>query len=322
MTWYRSFSGFELIVIAVFIILYAAYIFRMFRIGKILKITYRSLIVKAILRGTYFFLLIVALLGPSFGDTSREVKAIGKDIMVCVDLSESMNANDIQPTRLEKVKFELKNLVDAFNSDRIGLIIFSSESFMQCPLTYDQGALNLFIETLGTNLVPNAGTDFGPPIKMALEKLASEEATSTQQKSKIILLISDGEDFGDNTMNSVTSLEENGIKLFTFGVGTEKGSRIQTNYGFKTDKNGREVYTMLNANDLKTLAIKTGGKYFEINEQSNDIERLINAINGIEGELKDSRVIDVSANKYYYFVALALILICVDLLIGLKTVYL
>lgn len=322
MTWYKSFSGYEIIVIAIFIVVYVAFLFRMYRIGKILKISYRSLIIKTILRSLYFLLFIIALLGPSFGDTSREVKAIGKDIMVCVDLSESMNANDIQPTRLEKIKFELKNLVDAFNSDRIGLIIFSSEAFMQCPLTYDQGALNLFIETLGTGLVPNAGTDFGPPIEMALEKLSSEESTSTQQKSKIIILFSDGEDFGDNTLSKVTKLEETGIKLFTFGVGTEKGSRIRTNYGFKTDNNGREVFTKLNSKDLKTLAIKTGGKYFEINEGSNDIERLINAINGIEGELKDSRVIDVSSNKYYYFIALALILICVDLLIGLKTVYL
>ena len=322
MTWYRSFSGFELLIIAIFILLYAAYLFRMLRIGKILKISYRALITKTIIRSAYFLLFLVALLGPSFGDTSREVKAIGKDIMICVDLSESMNAHDIQPTRLEKVKFELKNLVDAFNSDRIGLIIFSSESFMQCPLTYDQGALNLFIETLGTNLVPNAGTDFGPPIEMALEKLSGEEATSTQQKSKTIILISDGEDFGENTLSNVSNLEENGIKLFTLGVGTESGSRIKTNYGFKTDKNGREVFTKLNAKDLKTLAIKTGGKYFEINEESKDIERLINAINSIEGELKDSRIIDVSANKYYYFVALALILICADLLIGLKTVYL
>lgn len=322
MTWYRSFSGFEILVIILFIILYAAYLFRMFRIGKILKISYRSLTIKLIIRSAFFLLLIIALLGPSFGDTSREVKAIGKDIMICVDLSESMNAFDIQPTRLEKMKFELKNLVDAFNSDRKGLIIFSSEAFMQCPLTYDQGALNLFIETLGTNLVPNAGTDFGPPIEMALEKLSAEETSTIQQKSKIIILISDGEDFGENTLSNVSLLEEKGIKLFTLGVGTVAGSKIRTNYGFKTDKNGREVFTKLNAKDLKNLAIKTGGKYFEINEKSNGIERLINAINGIEGELKDSKVIDVSANKYYYFVALALILICADLLFGLKTIYL
>jgi len=320
MTWYRSISGFEIIVLTLFVILYLAYIIRMFRIGKILKVSYRSLITKAIIRTSYFILLIIALLGPSFGDTSREVKAIGKDIMVCVDLSESMNAMDIQPTRLEKVKFEIKNLVDAFNSDRIGLIIFSSEAFMQCPLTYDQGALNLFIETLGTNLVPNAGTDFAPPIEMALDKLTSEESTSIEQKSKIIILISDGEDFGDNTQDKIAQLEESSIRLFTLGVGTKGGSKIRTNYGFKTDRSGREVVSKLNSKDLKTIAIKTGGKYFEINESSNDIERLINAINSIEGELKDARVVDVSANKYYYFVALALMLIIIDFMLGLKAI--
>jgi Ca-activated chloride channel family protein len=320
MTWYRSFAGFELIVVGLFIILYLAYIFRMFRIGRVLKVSYRTLIAKAIIRSAYFALFVVALLGPSFGDTSREVKAIGKDIMICIDLSESMNAADIQPSRLEKVKFELKNLVEAFNSDRIGLIIFSSESFIQCPLTYDQGALNLFIETLGTSLVPNAGTDFGPPIEMAFEKLSGEEASSAEQKSKIVILISDGEDFGDNTLNNAAQLEEDGIKLFTLGVGTETGSKIRTNYGFKTDRDGREVVSMLNSKDLKTLAIKTGGKYFEINESSNDIERLISAINGIEGELKDARVIDISANKYYYFIALALLLVCFDFLVGFKAV--
>ena len=247
MTWYRSISGFEFVVIGLFIVLYLIYIVRMVRVGKVLKVSYNSIISKAVIRTIYFTLFIIALLGPSFGDTSREVKAIGKDIMVCVDLSESMNAQDIQPTRLEKVKFELKNLVDAFNSDRIGLIIFSSESFMQCPLTHDQGALNLFIETLGTNLVPNAGTDFGPPIKMALDKLSSEESTSTEQKSKVIILISDGEDFGDNTISHVSSLEEAGIKLFTLGVGTQTGSKIRTNYGFKTDRDGREVVSKLNS---------------------------------------------------------------------------
>jgi Ca-activated chloride channel family protein len=240
MTWYRSFAGFELIVVGLFIILYLAYIFRMFRIGRVLKVSYRTLIAKAIIRSAYFALFVVALLGPSFGDTSREVKAIGKDIMICIDLSESMNAADIQPSRLEKVKFELKNLVEAFNSDRIGLIIFSSESFIQCPLTYDQGALNLFIETLGTSLVPNAGTDFGPPIEMAFEKLSGEEATSAEQKSKIVILISDGEDFGDNTLNNAAQLEEDGIKLFTLGVGTEQVARSGPTMGLKlTEMGGR-----------------------------------------------------------------------------------
>lgn len=320
MTWYRDISSFEIIAFLVFAALYTAYFIRMVRIGKVLKVSYRSLVFKVILRSVYFLLFIVALLGPSFGDTSKEVKAIGKDIMICVDLSESMNANDVQPSRLEKVKFELKNLVDAFSSDRIGIIIFSSEAFMQCPLTYDLAALNLFIETLSSGLVPNTGTDFEPPMEMAMDKLNGDESTSSRQKSKVIILISDGEDFGGNTNSIISNMEEAGIKLFTLGVGSEEGSKIPTGSGFKKERNGREVITKLNARELKSLALNTGGKYFEINENKNDIQRLINAINAIEGELKDARIIDVSANKYFYFVALALLLVCVDLLVGVKSV--
>ncbi len=320
MTWYRDISGFEIIALLLFVALYGAYLVRMKRIGNILKVSYRAFIFKSILRSVYFLLFIVALLGPSFGDTSKEIKSIGKDLMICVDLSESMNANDVQPSRLEKVKFELKNLVEAFSSDRIGIIIFSSEAFMQCPLTYDQAALNLFIETLSSGLVPDTGTDFEPPLDMATDKLTGDESSSSRQKSKVIILISDGEDFGGNTSSIISNIEESGIKLFTLGVGSEEGSRIPTESGFKKDRNGREVFTTLKAREMKALALNTGGKYFEINENKNDIQRLINAINAIEGELKDARIVDVSANKYFYFVALALVLVCVDLLVGVKSV--
>jgi Ca-activated chloride channel family protein len=118
-----------------------------------------------------------------------------------------MDAFDIQPTRLEKIKFEMKKIVDAFSSDRVGVIIFSSEAFMQCPLTYDQNALNLFIETMNTSLVPASGTDFSPPLKMALKKLTEQEGTSAQQKSKVIILISDGEDFGEETDEMAREVE-------------------------------------------------------------------------------------------------------------------
>lgn len=320
MTWYKTLSGTEILFIALFIVLYLAYVYRVYQIGKVLKTNFRAVITKLILRSAYFFLFIIALLGPSFGDTSREVKSIGKDIMICVDLSESMNAFDIQPSRLEKVKFELKNITRAFSSDRIGLIIFSSEAFMQCPLTYDQSALNLFIETLSTRLVPNTGTDFGPPLKMALQKLNSEEENPVNPKSKIIILFSDGEDFGKNTDEIASKIEEAGIKLYTVGVGTKKGSRIRTEYGFKTDRKGREVISKLNARELKRLASKTGGKYYEITNDHNDVERLINNINKIEGELRETRKMDVSANKYYYFIALALILLSIDVLTKLKVV--
>jgi Ca-activated chloride channel family protein len=211
--------------------------------------------------------------------------------------------------------------VSAFNSDRLGVIIFSSEAFMQCPLTFDQNALNLFIETMNSNLVPSSGTDFGPPLRMAIDKLEQEEeTTSSQTKSKIIILISDGEDFGEDTGEIVDDIKSTGVKLFTLGIGTERGGQIRAGSGFKTDNRGNVVVTKLNPDKMISISNETGGTYFEINETRNDVSRLINTINKIEGELRDARFVDVTANKYYYFLAVAIAILMLDILINVKTI--
>lgn len=319
MVWSSSIGTMEVVLILLFGLFYIIYIYKTIFASKYLGSTYQNIFYKVFLRTFYFFLFVVALLGPSFGDTTKEIKSIGKDIFIVLDLSISMNASDIQPTRLEKLKFELKNIVEAFNSDRIGLIIFSGEAFVQCPLTYDKSALNIFIETLNTNLVPDTGTDFGLSLKMALEKITNEKESVTRKKSKIILLISDGEDFGEQTDEIAKDIEESGIKLFTLGIGTAKGSKIITRRGFKKDKNRQDIITKLHSTSLKKLAANTNGKYFEINESQNDVSKLINAISSIEGELRDSKKLDVSSNKYYFFLVLALALMALDVLIKIKT---
>ncbi len=318
-TWFKSIGTYEWVVLGVFLIAYGIYISRLLVLSKRMETTFRPLFFKILLRSLALVLLLIALLGPSFGETSKEVKSEGKDIYIAVDLSQSMNAFDIQPTRLEKIKFELKNIVEAFSSDRIGLIIFSSEAFVQCPLTYDQSALSLFISTLNTSLVPNAGTDFGAPLSMAYDKLDATETPITQQKAKIVLMISDGEDFGDETEDAAKDIVNSGIQLFALGVGTETGSKIRQSNGFKRDRQGQEVVTKLNSKSLRKLAVDTGGKYFEINQEQNDVERLIRAINEVEGEIRDARTIDASANKFYFFLIGALVLLAIDAMIRRKT---
>lgn len=317
--WYRQLGVTEIIFIGAFVVLYGAYLFRIIRVARILKTPFSTVFIKLGLRTLFFALLVMAILGPSFGGSKKEVKSIGKDIMICVDLSKSMDAFDIQPTRLEKVKNELKKLVAAFSSDRIGLIIFGSEAFMQCPLTYDQNALNLFIETMNTGLVPGGGTDFGPALRMALDKLQNDEGR-TDTKSKVIILISDGEDFGEKTDDIVREIEDRDIRLFTLGVGTEAGGKIYAGNGVKKDRDGNPVVSKLNSRSLRSIADKTGGQYFEINGTQNEVSRLINTISRIEGELRDARLVDVTANKYYYFLAFATALLLLDLLINVKTV--
>ena len=142
MVLFREFGWVQIVLVVLFCVGYLLYLIRVARIGRALNTPYFTVYFKLVLRTLTFALLLLAFLGPSYGDSKKEIKSVGKDIMICVDLSKSMDAFDIQPTRLEKIKFELKKVVEAFNSDRIGIIIFSSEAFMQCPLTYDQNALN------------------------------------------------------------------------------------------------------------------------------------------------------------------------------------
>jgi Ca-activated chloride channel family protein len=151
--------------------------------------------------------------------------------------------------------------------------------------------------------------------------LDDDETPSNQQKSKVIVLISDGEDFGEETDEIAKEVEDQDIRLFTLGVGTESGSQIATpRGGFKTDQQGNTVVSKLNPASLKNLASKTDGQYFEINESRNDVNKLINSINKIEGQVRDTRLVDVSSNRYFYFLLAALLLLVLDVLISVRTV--
>lgn len=318
MTWYRDLTSIEWLFIALFIFASLLYLFRLYRINQILTVRFPVVGFKQALRWLAFALLLLAWLGPSAGFARREVKAIGKDILFCIDLSKSMDAIDVPPTRIERIKNELKRIIRTLSPNRMGLIIFSSEAFMQCPLTFDQSALFMLTDAINTNLVPSGGTDLAPPLRMAMNKLSEENQPTSRVTSKIIVLISDGEDFGEETQEVARELEQKGFKLFALGVGTEKGGPIQTPTGFKVDRQGNQVITRLNAESLKELAERTGGSYFELSDKRNDINRLIAAINAIEGELMDARLIDVNANQYQYLLGVALILLILDVLTPVK----
>ena len=319
MEWIKNIDYIEIILISLFIIFYILYFIKFKKIDKSIPVNFNKILIKFFLRSTYFLLFILSILGPSFGESKKEIEIVGKDIMIAVDLSESMNANDIQPSRLEKIKFELKKIINEFYSDRIGIIMFSNDAFVQCPLTYDKNALNLFVETLNTGLVPNTGTDFGPPLKISLEKLKNDDSKPNTNKSKIILLISDGEDFGENTNQYINEIKNSSIKLFTLGIGTEKGiNLISPNGKIKKDQNGNNVITKLNSASLKKIASVSNGRYYEITNNKNEIKQLINQINSLEGNIKDSIELDISKNKYHYFLLLGIFLFVIDFLFTFK----
>ncbi|MEN2282495.1 VWA domain-containing protein [Algoriphagus sp. SE2] len=302
-----------------FSLLYFVYLFRYWSINKRLEVEKRRLFTKMVLRTTYFALFLVAFAGPSIGTSTKEIKEEGKDIFIAVDLSQSMNATDIGPNRLQRVKYELKEFTKSFPSDRIGLIIFSSEAFLQCPLTFDQSVLQLYIDGLNTGLVPNFGTDLNAPLRIALERFEQDE--SQEVKSKSIILISDGENFGDELESIGTQLNDLGVKVFSLGIGTESGSTIPRGNGVVIDpQTGQPAKTVLERTPLQQIAAETDGQYFEISDEVQEVGDLINRLERLEGGVTGSRIVEASANKYFYFLLAALALSLIDMILPIKTI--
>ena len=318
MIWAYPDNNLILILAAIFFLLYFLYLFRFWRINRKLQVKKHRLLIKMGLRSLYFGLFLVALSGPSIGSAMKEIKQEGKDIFIAIDLSQSMNAQDIGPSRIQRVKFELQNLIRNFSSDRIGLIIFSSEAFIQCPLTFDQNVLQLHLDGLNTRLVPNQGTDIAAPLSLALRKFQNDE--SQEPKSKSIILISDGEDFGEDLPGILDDINEANVKVFTVGVGTHSGSTIPSGNGIIMDpQSGAPAITKLETSNLKRIASQTDGAYFELSDETQEIPQLVTAIEKLEGAVTGTRMVEASANKYFYFLLAAFGLALLDMVLPLRT---
>lgn len=312
----------------IFFGLYLLYLMRMRTIAMTLNLNLLRIGFKMGLRTVYFSLMIIALAGPSCGTTKKELKAVGRDIYIAVDVSLSMNAQDIQPSRIEKVKHELKTLLGEFVSDKAGIFIFTSEAAVQCPLTYDKNMLQVVINSLNTSIFPASvqGTDLNAPLQLIYEKYQATKEINRKQ-SKVIVLISDGEMPDENQSQMVSNLyalasklKSENLKVFAVAVGSKEGGKIPYRNAFKLDENGNEVITKPDTRLLKELAERTDGKFFEMTDTRNDMLKLMKEIERIKGEVLDSRMIDVSANKFFYILLIAFGLALGDALIKVKTV--
>ncbi len=316
MNWNATFGQTELLFVLFFVGIYLLYLVRIYWIARRLKTKTRSSLLKIVLRSSYFALLIMALLNPSFGDVAGTIRAEGRELMLLIDVSKSMDASDIQPSRLEKVKYETKKLIDHFSSDRIGLIVFSEEAYLMSPLTFDRSSIDLFVPKISTKLLGHGGTDFNPPLELALKKLLK---TKSNDKSKVIILISDGENFGNLDRNLLSQIRRNGINLFSVGVGTIKGATLKQGNGFKKDADGNVVVSKLESNNLRRIAIETNGAYVELSDVSASFAGLIEQVEQISANLIDQRQVNVTANKYMYFLFVALFLIGLDVFFTIRT---
>lgn len=271
--------------------------------------------VKTILFILGFTFLLVALAGPKVGTEVREVKRRGIDMLIALDLSASMNAEDVRPSRLEKSKFEINRLIERLKGDRVGLVVFTGEAYLQSPMTLDYSALKLFLEIVDTDQMPSSATDFNAAMETALAAFESlEENENSAEAAKVLLIISDGEDHGQSFDESLADLIQNSIAVYTLGIGTSEGTTIPLYesstgqlIGYKRDRAGKVVTTSLQRDVLRQIASKANGNYYEIERGNDGIDAFLARVDELEkGEFSSQEYADFK-NQYQWMAALGLL---------------
>ncbi|MBX2951229.1 MAG: VWA domain-containing protein [Leadbetterella sp.] len=314
MNFSREFTRVEYLFLISFVLIYLFYFYRVFSAARKLKTTATSSVFKFLVRSIYLGLMSMAMLGPNFGVTETEARASGKDIFIAFDLSESMNANDVEPSRIDKSKSEMLGLADRFNADRIGVMVFNSEAYVLTPLTFDEENIRNSVRTLRTSLLGRGSTDFNPVLALLNEKLG----TGSQNRGKVGVIITDGEAHYPLRQQEAGLLKKNNIRLFFVGVGTLGGGKIPVMQGYKKDKEGEDIVTSLEVDKISALAKATGGEYFILNNIQNDLPALADRIALVAGSADDLNRQSVTYNKYIFFLLLAMIFVGVDFLITVK----
>ena len=313
MNWLFSFSPTEAIVIGLFLSLYAYYFIRTLRLARQLNTTPWSVVPKFVLRSLALGMLLIALMGPLFGEATRAMSAQGRDVFLLLDVSRSMDATDVAPTRLERAKFTLQQLTDSLVTDRFGLILVSDDAFLLSPLTTDHQALNQLVQAVRADVA--GGTNLCDAIDLARDKMLTD--SSTRQRTRAIILLSDGENFGPCPPATLSRLARYDIALFTVGVGTDVGSTLRNGKTFLTDNQGQLAHTRLNREFLRTLSLATSGQYVDLSDHLAD--DLTTALRSLPDRTINQRRVAVTTNKYYYFLGMALFLILLDVLITVRT---
>lgn len=317
MNWLYPFGTTEIFFAVAFTILYLIYFGRVFWLARQLRTSARAVIPKFFLRTGYFVLLLIALLGPSFGVADQTISAQSRDLFVVADLSRSMDASDVVPTRLERLKFDIRQLTDSLAGDRIGLIVATDEPFVLTPLTADQEAIRQSVQALRTDYNATGGTNLCRAIELAQQKLLSD--SSARLAAKGIIIYTDGEDATDCDRAVLARLRTYRMPVMAVGVGTPKGGTIRDRTDFVRDKQGQIVRSRLNRTYLNRLATQTNGFYFELTTDGTYLPDLTRTVREIRGVGLSQQQVAVATNKYYYFVWIALLLIALDLVVTVRT---
>ncbi len=263
------------------------------------------------LKATLFILaymcLVFAAARPQFGSKLREEKARGVEIMLVVDVSNSMLAEDFEPNRLERTKYAINKLFEGLQQERVGLIAFAGEPKVQLPITSDYRMAQAFAKRLSPTLVGEQGTAIGKALQLAALSFSSQS-----EKSRVIVLITDGENHEDDAVAVAQMAKEQGIRIYTIGIGTPEGAPIEIGGEFIKDENDEIVVSKLGEEMLQEIASITEGAYVRASKQDIGLEEVVKSINQMEkSELSTIRYEEYN-EQYQYPLAVALVLLLLE----------
>ncbi len=258
-----------------------------------------------------FFFFVIGLCRPQIGAKLSERKSRGAEVMIALDVSNSMLAQDYTPNRLDRAKLAISRITDRLKEDRIGLIIFAGSSFVQLPITADYVSAKMFLSNISTESVPVQGTAIGDAILTAMRSFSLES-----EKSRAIIIISDGENHEDDATAAAAQAREAGITVYTIGVGSAKGQPIPVKGGLLKDSEGQIVVTKLNEQALKDVANAGGGAYIHAGMDEFGLNPIVDDIKAMEEEEFNSVVFEEYDEQYMYFFAFAFVLFSIDFMLG------
>ncbi len=258
-----------------------------------------------------FFFFVIALSGPQVGAVLKEHNTKGAEVMIVLDVSNSMLAQDYSPNRLERAKLAISRVVDKLRDDRLGLIVFAGNSFVQLPITADYVSAKMFLNTISTESVPVQGTAIGDAINTAIRSFSSQS-----DKSRAIIVITDGENHEDDPVAAARQAAEMGIRVFVIGVGSPEGKIIPVGGDYLRDKNGEIVVTRLDETVLNDIASAGKGLYVRAGNSEFGLNPIIQEISKMDDEQYNSVVFEEYDQVYMYFLSVALFFLVLEMLVG------
>ena len=272
-------------------------------------------VLKLIVLCLAFMCLIIALVNPKIGTKLETIKREGVDIVFAIDVSKSMLAEDIAPNRLEKSKQLVTQIINNLASDRIGIIAYAGKAFPQLPITTDYASAKMFLQSMNTEMLSSQGTAIDEAIQLARTYYDDEEQTN-----RVLIIISDGEDHNDLATNIAEEANEEGIRIFTIGVGDIKGGPIPikrngTVLNYKKDNKGETVITRLNEETLKSIAAEANGKYINGVSTTEVVEEIRKILNKMDKKEFEAKQFAEYKDQFQWFLGLGLFFLFIDILL-------